>query len=45
MIAEARAEGPPSLLVLAPRIELAKAMAEDSDHATCSPGRGRLPIK
>jgi len=42
-MAAARAPGPPSLLVLAPRTELAKASADDSAQATWSPTFGRLP--
>src|SRR3990172_504198 len=42
-IAAARAEGPPSRFVRAPRTEFAKHVALDSAQATCSPRPGRTP--
>src|SRR5207302_1075770 len=44
-IAAARAEGPPSRFVRAPRTELAKHTAFDSAQATCSPNAGRAPTR
>ena len=40
-----KAEGPPSRLVLAPRTELAKVIADDSAQAIWSPNLGLLPIR
>ena len=41
----ARADGPPSRFVRAPRTEFAKQTAFDSAQATCSPSPGRTPIR
>src|SRR5208337_1399034 len=41
----ARADGPPSLFVLAPMTELENAMADDSDQAMCSRNLGKFPAK
>jgi hypothetical protein len=43
--AEAKADGPPSRFVLAPKTEFEKTIAEDSPQARYSPNLGRLPTR